>query len=91
MSKLLNIRRYDYEWALELREQTVTHRRWMHRNAEVGLHMPKGQNCVMDQLSVYGRAAHAGRKRRNHDVLCGWFSDHDSWSERPRRVPTQFH
>lgn len=24
-----------YERALELREETVTHRRWMHRNAEV--------------------------------------------------------
>lgn len=47
-----------YERALELREETVTHRRWLHRNAEVGLHMPKGQNYVMEQLRGYGCVAH---------------------------------
>ena len=30
-----------YERALELREETVTHRRWLHSNAEVGLPMPE--------------------------------------------------
>lgn len=29
-----------YERVMELREETVTHRRWLHCNAEVGLHMP---------------------------------------------------
>ena len=56
-----------YERALELREETITHRRWLHSNAEVGLYMPKGQTYVMDQLrgrdafapSGYGCAAHA--------------------------------
>lgn len=43
-----------YERALELREETVAHRRWLHRNAEVGLHMPKGQAYVMEQLRGYG-------------------------------------
>jgi len=47
-----------YERALELREETVTHRRWLHRNAEVGLHMPKGQNYVMKQLKKYGLDPH---------------------------------
>ena len=43
-----------YERALELREETVAHRRWLHSNAEVGLHMPKGQTYVMEQLQEYG-------------------------------------
>lgn len=46
-----------YERALELREETVTHRRWLHRNAEVGLHMPKGQAYVLEQLRNYGLEA----------------------------------
>lgn len=48
-----------YERALELREETVTHRRWLHSNAEVGLHMPKGQTYVMEQLEIYGLEPHA--------------------------------
>lgn len=47
-----------YEHALELREETVAHRRWLHKNAEVGLHMPKGQAYVMDQLKRYGLEPH---------------------------------
>ena len=47
-----------YDRALELREETVTHRRWLHSNAEVGLHMPKGQTYVMDQLRGYGLDPH---------------------------------
>lgn len=48
-----------YDRALELREETVAHRRWLHRNAEVGLYMPKGQNYIMDQLKAYGLTPHA--------------------------------
>ena len=47
-----------YERALELQEETVTHRRWLHSNAEVGLHMPKGQNYVMEQLRESGLDPH---------------------------------
>lgn len=47
-----------YERALELREETVTHRRWLHSNAEVGLNMPKAQNYVMEQLKRYGLNPH---------------------------------
>ena len=43
-----------YKQALALREETISHRRWLHSNAEVGLHMPKGQAYVMDQLRGYG-------------------------------------
>ncbi len=43
-----------YERALELREETVSHRRWLHSNAEVGLDMPKTQAYVMEQLKKYG-------------------------------------
>ncbi|MDE6845430.1 MAG: amidohydrolase [Lachnospiraceae bacterium] len=47
-----------YARALELREETVAHRRWLHSNAEVGLYMPKGQNYVMEQLRGYGLEPH---------------------------------
>lgn len=43
-----------YKEALALREETISHRRWLHRNAEVGLHMPKAQSYVMEQLKKYG-------------------------------------
>ena len=42
-----------YERALELREETVSHRRWLHSNAEVGLDMPKTQAYVMEQLKKW--------------------------------------
>lgn len=48
-----------YERALELCEETVAHRRWLHSNAEVGLDMPKGKNYVMDQLKKYGLEPHS--------------------------------
>lgn len=47
-----------YKRALELREETISHRRWLHSNAEVGLHMPKGQAYVLDQLKEYGLDPH---------------------------------
>lgn len=47
-----------YERALELREETIANRRWLHSNAEVGLHMPKGQTYVLDQLREYGLDPH---------------------------------
>lgn len=43
-----------YERAVELKNETITHRRWFHKNAEVGLHMPKAQAYVMDTLKSYG-------------------------------------
>ena len=47
-----------YKRALALREETISHRRWLHSNAEVGLHMPKGQTYVMNQLRGYGLDPH---------------------------------
>ena len=47
-----------YKRALALREETVSHRRWLHTNAEVGLHMPKAQTYVMEQLKEYGLEPH---------------------------------
>ena len=47
-----------YERALELREETVSHRRWFHSNAEVGLDMPKGRAYVTDRLKEYGLDPH---------------------------------
>ena len=43
-----------YKRALELRAETVSHRRWLHRNAETGLHMPKAVAYVMNQLRECG-------------------------------------
>lgn len=43
-----------YERALELKEDTIAHRRWFHTNAEVGLNMPNGQQYVLETLASYG-------------------------------------
>ncbi len=43
-----------YERAIELQDETVAHRRWLRKNAEVGLDMPKARAYVMEQLKAYG-------------------------------------
>ncbi|MBQ8833510.1 MAG: amidohydrolase [Oscillospiraceae bacterium] len=43
-----------YERALELREETIAHRRYLHTTAEVGLDMPKAKAYVMEKLTEYG-------------------------------------
>ncbi len=43
-----------YERALELREEIVANRRYLHTNAEVGLNMPKAQAYVIQKLKEYG-------------------------------------
>ncbi len=43
-----------YERALELREETIEHRRYLHRNAEVGLELQKAKAYVMEKLTEYG-------------------------------------
>ena len=43
-----------YERALELKEETIAHRRFFHVNAEVGLNMPKGQAYVLEELKKLG-------------------------------------
>ncbi len=43
-----------YERALELQQETVSHRRYFHTNAEVGLIMPKAKAYVMEKLAEYG-------------------------------------
>lgn len=47
-----------YKRALELREETISHRRWLHSHAEVGLEMPKAQRYVIEQLRNAGLAPH---------------------------------
>lgn len=44
----------DYEIALGLQAETAAHRRYLHRNAEVGLDMPKAVQYVMDELKKAG-------------------------------------
>ena len=43
-----------YERALQLKDETIAHRRWFHTNAEVGLNMPKGQAYVLAELAKLG-------------------------------------
>ncbi|MDY2886781.1 MAG: amidohydrolase, partial [Bariatricus sp.] len=43
-----------YERALELKEETIADRRYIHTNAEVGLHMPKAKAYVLEKLKEYG-------------------------------------
>ena len=43
-----------YQRALELKDEIISHRRYFHKNAEVGLYMPKAQAYVMEKLSEYG-------------------------------------
>lgn len=44
----------DYERALALKDETIAHRRYFHRNAEVGLDMPKAQAYVLEKLTDLG-------------------------------------
>ncbi len=43
-----------YQRALELRAETVAHRRWLHSHAEVGLDMPQAKAYVLEQLKECG-------------------------------------
>lgn len=54
-----------YERAMELKQETIDHRRWFHRTAEVGLEMPQAQAYVMEALRVYGLEP----KRCGHGVM----------------------
>ena len=45
-----------YQRALELKEETAAHRRYFHANAEVGLHMPRAKQYVMETLREMGIA-----------------------------------
>ena len=51
--------------AMELREETVAHRRWFHQNAEIGLEMPMAQDYLMQHLESYGLRP----KRCGHGVI----------------------
>lgn len=43
-----------YQRACALEEELLENRRYLHRNAEVGLHMPKAKAYVMNKLTEYG-------------------------------------
>ncbi len=43
-----------YDRAMELKDEIVENRRYFHKNAEVGLNMPKAQAYVMEKLTEYG-------------------------------------
>lgn len=43
-----------YERALELKEETIENRRYIHQNAETGLDLPKTKAYVMKKLNEYG-------------------------------------
>ena len=43
-----------YERAVELKQETINHRRYLHTNAEVGLNTPKAVAYIMEQLKAAG-------------------------------------
>ena len=43
-----------YDRALALNEELLENRRYLHQNAEAGLHMPKAKAYVMEKLRSYG-------------------------------------
>lgn len=43
-----------YNRALELKEEMISNRRYLHQNAEVGLELPKTVAYVMEKLTEYG-------------------------------------
>ncbi len=43
-----------YEKALEIKSETIAHRRFLHENAEMGLNMPKAVNYICRELSKIG-------------------------------------
>lgn len=43
-----------FERAAELTQETIEHRRWFHKTAEVGLHMPKAVAYVKENLAAWG-------------------------------------
>jgi len=43
-----------YERALELKDETIANRRYIHKNAETGLDLPKTKAYVMEKLTEYG-------------------------------------
>lgn len=43
-----------YKRAIELKDETINNRRYIHMNAEVGLDLPKTKTYVMDKLKEYG-------------------------------------
>lgn len=44
----------EYERALELKEETIANRRFLHENAENGLHLPVTKAFIMKKLREYG-------------------------------------
>ncbi|MBU5479321.1 amidohydrolase [Eubacterium sp. MSJ-13] len=45
---------YFYKRALELKNETIENRRYIHKNAETGLDIPKTKAFVMEKLKEYG-------------------------------------
>ncbi len=45
---------YFYKKALEIKNQTIAHRRFLHENAEGGINMPKSVNYVSKELEKIG-------------------------------------
>lgn len=56
-----------YQRARELRSETVSHRRYLHANAETGLEMPKAAAYVTEKLTEYGLTP----ERCGHGVAAG--------------------
>lgn len=58
-----------YDRALEMKDELVANRRYLHENAEVGLTLPKTRAFIEEKLREYGIGT--GALRRGRDRLIG--------------------
>ena len=64
-----------YKRALELKDETVADRRYIHQNAETGLELSKTKAYVMDKLKEYGLDPVECGEGSSPACRYGWTSD----------------
>lgn len=60
-----------YDRALEMKDELVTNRRYLHENAEVGLTLPKTRAFIEEKLREYGIEPAALRRGRDRTYRKG--------------------
>ena len=72
-----------YKRALELKDETVADRRYIHQNAETGLELSKTKAYVMDKLKEYGLdPVECGEGvRQRLEMAVGFFSCVQIWMD----------
>ena len=70
-----------YKRALELKDETVADRRYIHQNAETGLELPKTKAYVMDKSMVWIRLNAERELRQRLEMAVGFFSCVQIWMD----------